>query len=142
MDLVGRRRASVDDYGRAVDVCRLLGGQKEHDICDFFGGGDPVDAVRLYGERIRHLHLKDVLLPVLQAARRDGVGFLAAVRRGVFCELGNGAVDLNRVIQEMSARGYTDWAIVEQDVDTRSLEVNPLESAIRSRKYLRNVIGI
>ena len=108
----------------------------------FFGGGDPVDAVRLYGSRIRHLHLKDVQLPVLEAARRDEVGFLAAVRRGVFCELGDGAVDLNKVIQEMSAGGYSDWAIVEQDVDTRSADVNPLASAIRSRQYLRDVIGI
>ncbi|MEP6636013.1 MAG: TIM barrel protein [Acidobacteriota bacterium] len=108
----------------------------------FFGGGDPIDAVRSYGSRIRHLHLKDVRRPVLEAARRDGVGFLDAVRRGVFCELGAGAVDLNQVIQEMSALGYQDWAIVEQDVDTRSTEVNPRESAIRSRQYLRNTIGI
>jgi inosose dehydratase len=108
----------------------------------FFGGGDPVDAVRLYGERIRHLHLKDVQLPVLEAARRDGVGFLEAVRRGVFCELGEGAVDLKKVIGGMSDGGYSEWAIVEQDVDTRSRGVNPLESAIRSRQYLRNVIGI
>ncbi len=108
----------------------------------FFGGGDPVDAVRLYGTRIRHLHLKDVNLPVLKAARRDGVGFLEAVRRNVFCELGEGAVDLNRVIQDMTAGGYSDWAIVEQDVDTRNADVKPLESAIRSRQYLRNMIGI
>jgi len=108
----------------------------------FFGGGDPVDAVRLYGARIRHLHLKDVQLPVLKAARRNEVGFLEAVRRGVFCELGDGAVDLNTVIQDMIAAGYSDWAIVEQDVDTRNAGVKPLENAIRSRQYLRDVIGI
>ncbi len=108
----------------------------------FFGGGDPVDAVRLYGTRIRHLHLKDVQLSVLESARRDGVGFLEAVRRGVFCELGEGAVDLKKVIQDLTAGGYSDWAIVEQDADTRNVEVKPLESAIRSRRYLRNVIGI
>jgi inosose dehydratase len=108
----------------------------------FFGGGDPVDAVRLYGARIRHLHLKDVQLPVLKAARRNEVGFLEAVRRGVFCELGDGAVDLNKVIQDMIAGGYSGWAIVEQDVDPRSAGVKPLESAIRSRQYLRDVIGI
>ncbi len=108
----------------------------------FFGGGNPVDAVRLYGARIRHLHLKDVQLPVLEAARRDGVGFLEAVRRGVFCELGEGAVDLKKVIQEMAAGGYSDWVIVEQDVDTRSTDVKPFESALRSRQYLRDVIGI
>src|SRR5678816_3668091 len=67
----------------------------------FFGGGDPLDAVRTYGARIRHLHLKDVQVSVLEAARRDGVGFLEAVRRGVFCELGEGAINLKKIIQEM-----------------------------------------
>lgn len=108
----------------------------------FFGGGDPVDAVSMYGDRIRHLHLKDVQLPVLETARRDGIGFLQAVRRGVFCELGAGGVDLTRVIQDLTAGGYSDWAIVEQDVDTRAADVRPFESAIRSRQYLKNVIGI
>jgi inosose dehydratase len=107
-----------------------------------FGGGDPLGAVNLYGTRIRHLHLKDVQLPILEAARRDGVGFLEAVRRGVFCELGKGAIDLKRIIQQMTAQGYSDWAIVEQDVDTRSGEVKPFESALRSRQFLKNVIGI
>jgi inosose dehydratase len=64
------------------------------------------------------------------------------VRRGVFCELGEGAVDLNTVIQGVIAGGDAEWAIVEQDVDTRSGNVNPLESARRSRQYLRDVIGI
>jgi len=108
----------------------------------FFGGGDPVDAVRLYGSRIRHLHLKDVKLPILEEARRDGAGFLEAVRRGVFCELGEGAIALKSVIEDLAAAGYADWAIVEQDVDTRYGDVNPFESARRSREYLRIEIGI
>ena len=107
-----------------------------------FGGGDPVDAVRLYGARIRHLHLKDVKLPVLEAVRRDGVGFLEAVRRNAFCELGEGAIDLNKIIQDMTAHGSSDWAIVEQDVDTRNGDVKPFESALRSRQYLSKVIEI
>jgi inosose dehydratase len=86
--------------------------------------------------------LKDVQLPILEAVRRDGFGFLEAVRRGVFCELGEGAIDLKRIIQLMTAQGYSDWAIVEQDVDTRSGEVKPFESALRSRQFLGNVIGI
>jgi sugar phosphate isomerase/epimerase len=60
----------------------------------------------------------------------------------VFCELGEGAVDLNSVIQGLSAAGYSDWAIVEQDVDTSRADVKPFESALRSRQYLRKVIGI
>jgi inosose dehydratase len=108
----------------------------------FFGGGDPVDAVRLYGSRIRHLHLKDVHLPALESARRNAFGFLEAVRRGVFCELGRGAVDLKKVIQDLTAVGYSGWAIVEQDVDTQSQSVNPFENAVKSRQYLRKEIGI
>jgi inosose dehydratase len=108
----------------------------------FFGGGDPLDAVRLYGERIRHLHLKDVQLPVLETARHDEVGFLDAVRRGVFCELGEGAIDFKQVIQNLSTLGYSGWAIVEQDVDTRYGDVKPFESARRSRQYLQTEIGI
>src|SRR6185503_2860774 len=107
-----------------------------------FGGGDPVEAVRSYGARIRHLHLKDVQLQVLECARADEIAFLEAVRRGVFCELGEGGVDLNTVIKEMTTAGYSGWAIVEQDVDTRNADVKPFESAVRSREYLRNVIGI
>jgi len=107
-----------------------------------FGGGDPVDAVRLYGSRIRHLHLKDVRLSVLTRTREDKEGFLNAVRRGVFCELGDGDVDLKTVVQDMASAGYSGWGVVEQDVDTRNDNLNPLESAIRSRQYLRNELGI
>ena len=108
----------------------------------FFGGGDPLEAVRLYGARIRHLHLKDVKPSILESARRDGAGFLEAVGRGVFCELGEGAVDLRKVVQEVTDLGRSEWAIVEQDVDARNENVKPFDSAVRSRQYLKNVIGI
>ena len=105
-----------------------------------YGGGNPVDAVRQYGSRIRHLHLKDIRPAVLDSVRRDGVDFLEAVRRDVFCELGAGAVDFPRVISELTAAGFDGWAIVEQDTDTTKPGVNPLESATRSRQFLREKI--
>jgi hypothetical protein len=40
------------------------------------------------------------------------------------------------------SRGYEGWALVEQDVDPDQPGVNPYESAVRSRQYLRDVIGI
>ena len=107
----------------------------------FYGGGDPVDVVRKYGSRICHLHFKDVQSGVLEAVRREGVDFLEAVRRGVFSELGEGAVNLPGVIQELQACAYDGWAVVEQDVDSSQPNVRPLESARRSRQYLRKVIG-
>jgi inosose dehydratase len=131
------------------EVARLCA-STEHDLLGlcldtghyFFGGGDPTEAVRLYGSRIRHLHLKDVRLPVLTKAREDKVGFLEAVRRGVFCELGDGAVDFRTVINDIAMTDFAGWAVVEQDVDTRNEDVKPLNSAIHSRRYLREEIGI
>ncbi len=107
----------------------------------FYGGGDPVEAVRMYGSRIRHLHLKDVRPDVLEAVRRDGVDFLEAVRRDVFCELGEGAVDFPRIISDLTTAGFDGWAIVEQDTDATKPGVRPLESAIRSRRYLHQTLG-
>jgi inosose dehydratase len=107
-----------------------------------YGGGDPLDAVRRYESRILHWHLKDVRPEVLQSVREDRVGFLEAVRRGVFCELGEGAVDVPAIAQGLMSCGYDGWALVEQDVDADQPGVNPFESAVRSRKYLREVIGL
>jgi inosose dehydratase len=108
----------------------------------YYGGGDPVEAVRKYRKRIRHLHFKDVRPNVLEAARRDKIGFLDAVRRGIFCELGEGGVDLPAVVRELNAAGFDGWSVFEQDVDPRDPNIRPFESAARSRKYLRDVIGI
>jgi inosose dehydratase len=107
-----------------------------------YGGGDPVEAVEKYSSRIFHIHLKDVNLAVLQSVREDRVGFLEAVRRGVFCELGEGAVDVSVIAQKLSEYGYDGWAVVEQDVDARLPGVKPFESACRSRRYLKEVIGM
>jgi inosose dehydratase len=107
----------------------------------FYGGGDPVEGVQKYGSRIRHLHLKDVRQAIMKTVRQNGVSFLDAVRRGVFCELGDGEVDFPRVIEELTNCGYDGWAVVEQDTDASQPGVRPFESAVRSRQYLRNVIG-
>lgn len=108
----------------------------------FYGGGDPVEAVRQYGSRIWHLHLKDVQPAVLDQVRQEGVGFLDAVRRGVFCELGQGGVDFPRAIEGLINAGFSGWAIVEQDTDARQEGVNPFASAVRSREYLRSTINL
>lgn len=107
-----------------------------------YGGGDPVDLARKHGTRIRHLHLKDVKLQVLEQVRRERIPYLDAIRIGVFCELGLGGVDLTGVIRELTAVGFDGWAVFEQDVDPTQPGSNPLESATRSRNYLRKAAGL
>jgi inosose dehydratase len=130
---IERLCASVDE--RLLGLCLDTGHY-------FYGGGDPRAALHAYGARIRHLHLKDVRPQVLESVRREDWDFLEAVRRGVFCELGDGAIPFPEIVTALSTAGFSGWAIVEQDTDVRQADVNPLQSAIRSRQYLHETIGI
>jgi inosose dehydratase len=58
-----------------------------------YGGGDPVRVLRHHGHRVWHVHFKDCDPVVASRARADGLGYLAAVRAQLFCELGAGEVD-------------------------------------------------
>jgi len=102
-----------------------------------YGGGDALIAARGYGDRVRHVHFKDCDPAVADAARRDGVDYFEAVRRGVFCELGLGAVDFPAILDSLMQRDYRGWIVVEQDVFPGMGQ--PLDSARRSRAYLHEL---
>lgn len=80
------------------------------------GGGDPVTALGTHGQRITHVHLKDVAAPVLAAlesGRLDGFGH--AVERRIFCPLGAGVLDLPATIDALRATAFQGWLMLEQD---------------------------
>ncbi len=106
----------------------------------FYGGGNPVEALRRFGQRVEYLHLKDVRPAALEQARAGKVGFLEGVRRGVFCELGAGAIDFTALRDQLQNLGYQGWAVVEQDVDLNDPAAPaPLQSARASRRHLAGV---
>lgn len=97
------------------------------------GGGDPVAALRTYGERVAHVHLKDVSPDVLGGLRDGSVGgFDDAIRARLFTELGSGALDLDGVLSVLMERAYRGWLMVEQD----SCWGPPSESAAVGRRVL------
>ena len=97
------------------------------------GGGDPVAAIEAFGERVTHVHLKDVD-PAVLGRLRDGElsGFTEAIRARLFTELGSGILDLDGCLNALAARGYRGWLMVEQD----SGWPPPSESAAIGRRVL------
>jgi inosose dehydratase len=100
-----------------------------------YAGGDPLDVLERHAARVWHVHFKDCDSTVAATARADGLGYLAAVRAQLFCELGKGAVDFPAVIDALQRHNYHGWIVVEQDVFPGY--GTPVESARRSREYLR-----
>jgi inosose dehydratase len=100
-------------------------------------GADPVIDLRRLGERVRHVHLKDVD-PVVLAALRAGryAGLEAAVHDGLFTELGAGTLDLEGVLEVLVARDYDGWLMIEQD---RSIGP-PSEAAAIGRRVLATAL--
>ena len=71
------------------------------------GGGDPVQALRDWRGRIDHVHVKDYSARVLRGVLEDRAGMEEAWRRGVFCELGAGDVDLAAFFAELAGAATT-----------------------------------
>lgn len=76
-----------------------------------FGGADPAKSVVDYGDLVRHVHIKDCRTSVIAAS----TGISDALKRGVFCPLGEGDAGIDAVIDALRARNYSGWLVIEQD---------------------------
>ena len=103
-DEIDRFLAHVD-VGLTLDTGHLL-------IAD----GDPLDAVARWGDRINHLHLKDVDLAELRRVLAAGGGMTEVWSSGSFVAFGRGDLDRDGVMDAVEARGFDGWVVVEQDV--------------------------
>jgi inosose dehydratase len=108
------------------------------------GGGDPVQALRDWHARIDHVHVKDYSREILDGVLADRVDMEEAWRRGVFCELGAGDVDLAAFFAELRTVGYEGWLVVEQDRIPREDEdaSEAVQAQARNRDWLRTNAGL
>ncbi len=74
---------------------------------------------------------------IAEQARQDDWDYFEAVRQGVFCELGQGAVDFRGIVADLREMGYAGWIVVEQDV-LPGLGT-PAASAARNRAFIRTL---
>jgi inosose dehydratase len=105
-----------------------------------YGGGDPLEMTKQYGDRLLCLHLKDVHAEQLNKARAAHLDFHGAVRHGVFAPLGEGTVNLGGLLSFLRDFGFDGWVVVEQDVLAGGQDAHsPWANAVASRQTLRRL---
>ena len=102
-----------------------------------FAGGDPVKFLQKNASRVWHMHFKDCEPKVAAQSRAEGWDYFKSVEKGVFCELGKGAVDFKSVKVELEKAGFEGWIVVEQDVLPGMGK--PYDSALRNRQYIKSI---
>jgi len=105
-----------------------------------YSGEDPIDCVKKFIGRIKHVHLKDIREGVLQKVREEKMSFLDGVRAGAFTIPGDGCIDFDQIFRVLEENGYAGYMVVEAEQDPA--KANPLEYAIRARKYISEKTGL
>jgi inosose dehydratase len=97
-----------------------------------FAGADPVALARRYGERVGHVHCKDVRRAVAEQMRAQDLSFLDSVVAGVFTVPGDGMVDFPAVLSALP--NYRGWLVIEAEQDPE--KANPLHYATMGYRNL------
>jgi inosose dehydratase len=81
----------------------------------WIGGTDPVAFAKEHGDRVGHVHFKDVRLDIAQRVRDGELSYYDAVTQGLYTPLGTGDVDVRGITSTLISQGYTGWFVLEQD---------------------------
>ena len=103
-------------------------------------GADPLEMVKKYVNRIKHVHLKDIRPEVVKEVKDNDLSFLEGVRRGAFTVPGDGCIDFDPIFKVLEENGYEGYMLVEAEQDPA--KANPLEYAIKARKFIREKTGL
>lgn len=123
------RMLDLSEAGWCLDTGHLL-----------IGGVDPADFARRHGERVVHVHLKDVDDVVAARLRGGELSLVQAVRAGLFRPLGDGDIRVDEVLEGLD--GYEGWLVLEQDTALTGEEPpvgsGPVRDVRRSIEYLQS----
>ncbi len=102
-----------------------------------YGGGDSLEMLERYGDRVGHVHIKDVDGAILARAKAEGWSFAQALKGFIFPPLGEGIARIPSVVDALRSHGYDGWCVIEQDTTSG----DPLETARRNREYLEALVA-
>lgn len=154
-------RLSLEEYGvaltfhhhmgtvvqSAAETDRLMAGTDPAYVSLLFDSGhfaycgeNPAELVQRHAKRIKHVHLKDIRPEVVAKVRENRWSFLEGVRQGAFTIPGDGCVEFDPIFACLAESGYEGYMVVEAEQDPA--KANPLEYAIRARKFIREHTGL
>jgi len=102
-----------------------------------YAGGDNLEILAGYGNRIGYVHIKDLDKSILEQAKTHGWSFAQALKSYIFAPLGEGAARIPDVIEKLRLADYGGWLVIEQD----TTPVDPTETARKNREYLEGLLA-
>lgn len=105
-----------------------------------FSGEDPLECLKEFAPRVKHVHLKDIRPEIVAQAKAEGWSFLQAVRAGAFTVPGDGAIDFAPIFDVLAEQDYEGWMVVEAEQDPA--KANPFVYAKKARQYIAEKTGL
>lgn len=106
------------------------------------GGAEPVEFAGEHGDRVVHVHLKDVDAALAAELRSGRRSLLSATRDGLFLPLGKGDARIAGVIEALNSHEYDGWLVLEQDTaitgDEPTVGGGPMRDARESIAFLHH----
>ena len=103
-----------------------------------YGGGDPVEMVKKYPERIAYVHIKAFDQAITKQAHDEDWPFVKAVAAGASVRPPAGAPDMQDLVDALADMDKDLYVICEQDLYPCDPRL-PLPNAVMTRQYLASV---
>lgn len=110
----------------------------------FIAGASPSDVAAAAGDRVVHVHLKDVDESLARRVRDGELRYSEAVARGLYRPLGDGDVDIAALVTRLRYIGFDGWYVLEQDVALSTeppSEAGPIDDVQRSVAFINQLFG-
>lgn len=101
-------------------------------------GVSPVELLEHHGDRLAHVHLKDVRPGPLEVAELKSSSFLDGVRAGMFTVPGDGMVEYDDVFERLARLRYRGWLVVEAEQDP--IEAPPARYARMGYRFVKDKV--
>jgi inosose dehydratase len=126
-----RRALAETEVGWCLDTGHLV-----------IGGTDPAAFARDHGDRVTHVHLKDVDGDLAAQLRGGRLSLLRATQQGLFKPLGRGVANVAATLEALGGHGYDGWLVLEQDTaitaDEPAVTDAPMLDAAASIAFLNS----